>query len=554
MNPIYASRRRNNIIIKFLCLGAALFGVTWLALILFTLFYNGLAGINLAVFTQDTPPPGSTDGGLRNAIVGSIMMTVIGVGIGAPLGLFAGTYLAEYGKHDKLTSVIRFINDILLSAPSIIIGLFIYGAIVVPMGGFSAFAGCLALAVIVIPVVVRTTEDMLGLVPNPLREAASALGLPRSLVIRRIAYRAARSGLITGVLLATARVAGETAPLLFTALSNQFFSLDMTKTMANLPVTINNFVQSPYAYWKQLAWSGALLITLTVLGPEYWRAHSRRREDIQMTELSVSVSNASGPVPQVALPEAAPKVTARGLNFYYGEHHALKNINLTLGTNRVTAFIGPSGCGKSTLLRIFNRMYDLYPGQKATGQLMLDQTNILDPKLDLNLLRARVGMVFQKPTPFPMTIYENIAFGIRLYEKISKSEMDGRVEKALRGGALWNEVKDKLNASGLSLSGGQQQRLCIARTVAVRPEVILFDEPCSALDPISTAKIEELIQELAEDYTIAIVTHNMQQAARVSDKTAFMYLGELIEFDDTNKIFTSPSDRRTQDYITGRFG
>ena len=217
------------------------------------------------IFTQDTPPPGSTDGGLLNAIVGSIMMTVIGVGIGAPLGLFAGTYLAEYGKHDKLTSVIRFINDILLSAPSIIIGLFIYGAVVVPMGGFSAFAGCLALAVIVIPVVVRTTEDMLLLVPNPLREAASALGLPRSLVIKRIAYRAARAGLITGVLLATARVAGETAPLLFTALSNQFFSLDLTKTMANLPVTINNFVQSPYDYWKQLAWSGALLITLTVL-------------------------------------------------------------------------------------------------------------------------------------------------------------------------------------------------------------------------------------------------------------------------------------------------
>ena len=247
------------------------------------------------------------------------------------------------------------------------------------------------------------------------------------------------------------------------------------------------------------------------------------------------------------------KVTARGLNFYYGENHALKNINLTLGTHRVTAFIGPSGCGKSTLLRIFNRMYDLYPGQRRRP-VDARQTNVLDPKLDLNLLRARVGMVFQKPTPFPMTIYENIAFGIRLYEKISKSEMDGRVEKALRGGALWNEVKDKLNARGLWLSGGQQQRLCIARTIAVRPEVILFDEPCSALDPISTAKVEELIQELAEDYTIAIVTHNMQQAARVSDSTAFMYLGELIEFGQTNKIFTSPSDRRTQDYITGRFG
>ena len=400
----------------------------------------------------------------------------------------------------------------------------------------------------------RTTEDMLLLVPNPLREAASALGLPRSLVIKRIAYRAARSGLITGVLLATARVAGETAPLLFTALSNQFFSLSLTKTMANLPVTINNFVQSPYAYWKQLAWSGALLITLTVLALNIARAHPGRREKPQNERPVRFRKSFERAVPPKALPDAAPKVTARNLNFYYGEHHALKNINLTLGTNRVTAFIGPSGCGKSTLLRIFNRMYDLYPGQRAEGQLMLDSTNILDPRLDLNLLRARVGMVFQKPTPFPMTIYENIAFGIRLYEKISKSEMDGRVEKALRGGALWNEVKDKLNASGLSLSGGQQQRLCIARTVAVRPEVILFDEPCSALDPISTAKVEELIQELAENYTIAIVTHNMQQAARVSDKTAFMYLGELIEFDDTSRIFTSPSDRRTQDYITGRFG
>jgi phosphate transport system ATP-binding protein len=273
-----------------------------------------------------------------------------------------------------------------------------------------------------------------------------------------------------------------------------------------------------------------------------------------MSNVSVSISHDRGHVPSVAMREPPAKLTARGLNFYYDEHHALNNINVTLDSHRVTAFIGPSGCGKSTLLRVFNRMYDLYPSQRATGEVMLDHTDILGPKLDLNLLRARVGMVFQKPTPFPMTIYENIAFGIRLYEKISKSEMDGRVEKALRGGALWNEVKDKLNASGLSLSGGQQQRLCIARTVAVRPEVILFDEPCSALDPISTAKIEELIQELAEDYTIAIVTHNMQQAARVSDKTAFMYLGELIEFDQTNKIFTSPSDRRTQDYITGRFG
>lgn len=248
------------------------------------------------------------------------------------------------------------------------------------------------------------------------------------------------------------------------------------------------------------------------------------------------------------------KISIRNLSFFYEDHEALKKIDLPLYERCVTAFIGPSGCGKSTLLRILNRMYDLYPKQRAVGEVLLDGENILSSKQDVNLLRARVGMVFQKPTPFPMTIYENIAFGIRLYEKISKSEMDGRVEKALRGGALWNEVKDKLNASGLSLSGGQQQRLCIARTVAVRPEVILFDEPCSALDPISTAKVEELIDELKDQYTIAIVTHNMQQAARVSDTTAFMYLGELVEFDQTNKIFTSPSDRRTQDYITGRFG
>ncbi|MBI1205605.1 MAG: phosphate ABC transporter ATP-binding protein PstB [Rhodopseudomonas sp.] len=248
------------------------------------------------------------------------------------------------------------------------------------------------------------------------------------------------------------------------------------------------------------------------------------------------------------------KVTVKDLDFFYGDHRALKNINVSLYHGKVTAFIGPSGCGKSTLLRILNRMYDLYPNQRATGTVRLDNDNILSPSQDLNLLRAKVGMVFQKPTPFPMTIYENIAFGIRLYEKLPKSELDDRVKHALARAALWDEVKDKLGANGQSLSGGQQQRLCIARTVAVRPEVILFDEPCSALDPISTAKIEELIDELKEDYTIAIVTHNMQQAARVSDFTAFMYLGELVEYGDTTKIFTTPNDRRTQDYITGRFG
>jgi phosphate transport system ATP-binding protein len=247
------------------------------------------------------------------------------------------------------------------------------------------------------------------------------------------------------------------------------------------------------------------------------------------------------------------KISVRNLKFFYGSTLALKSISLPLYERQVTAFIGPSGCGKSTLLRVLNRMYDLYPGQRAEGEVMFDGENILDMK-DLNLLRSRIGMVFQKPTPFPMTIYENIAFGLRLYERLPKSEVDARVESALEKAALWKEVKEKLHASGLSLSGGQQQRLCIARTVAIRPEVILFDEPCSALDPISTAKVEELIDELKHEFTIAIVTHNMQQAARVSQRTAFMYLGELVEFGVTQKLFTNPTDSRTQDYITGRFG
>jgi phosphate transport system ATP-binding protein len=248
------------------------------------------------------------------------------------------------------------------------------------------------------------------------------------------------------------------------------------------------------------------------------------------------------------------KVVVKDLRFYYRNYEALKGINIELYDRRVTAFIGPSGCGKSTLLRILNRIYDLYPGQRASGQVLVDGHDILAPGQDLNLLRARIGMVFQKPTPFPMSIYDNIAFGIRLYESLSAQDLDIRVEQALRRGALWDEVKDKLKQSGLSLSGGQQQRLCIARAIAVKPEILLLDEPCSALDPLSTQRVEELIAELKSDYCIVIVTHNMQQAARSSDYTAFMYLGTLIEFDETEAIFTHPKERQTEDYITGRFG
>ena len=257
------------------------------------------------------------------------------------------------------------------------------------------------------------------------------------------------------------------------------------------------------------------------------------------------------------MPDSKPTQNAievRNLDFYYGKFQGLKNVNLDIAEHRVTAFIGPSGCGKSTLLRTLNRMYSLYPGQRAEGEINFYGQNILAKGQDLNLLRAQIGMVFQKPTPFPMSIYDNIAFGVRLYENLSKSDMDDRVESALTKAAIWNEVKDKLGQSGLSLSGGQQQRLCIARTVAVKPKVILLDEPTSALDPISTAKVEELVSELKKDYTVAIVTHNMQQAARVSDFTAYMYLGELMEFGVTEQIFLKPSRQETEDYITGRFG
>ena len=252
--------------------------------------------------------------------------------------------------------------------------------------------------------------------------------------------------------------------------------------------------------------------------------------------------------------ELTSEISIRNLNFFYGNQLALKNVNLEVYKGKVTAFIGPSGCGKSTLLRTINRMYDLYPGQRAEGELMVGDVNVMDSKVDTIALRAKVGMVFQKPTPFPMSIYDNVAFGVAMHEKLTRREMSDRVEWALSKAALWNEVKDKLNQPGTGLSGGQQQRLCIARAVAVKPQVLLLDEPTSALDPISTARIEELIHELKREFTIAIVTHNMQQAARVSDYTAYMYLGELIEFGDTNEVFIKPKDSRTEDYITGRMG
>jgi phosphate transport system ATP-binding protein len=291
------------------------------------------------------------------------------------------------------------------------------------------------------------------------------------------------------------------------------------------------------------------------LAAEHPGARYLRQEETRLIFCSAATAALNEEEIEMSMVNTAPgKISVRNLNFYYGKFHALKNINLDITKNQVTAFIGPSGCGKSTLLRTFNKMFELYPEQRAEGEILLDGDNILTNTQDIALLRAKVGMVFQKPTPFPMSIYDNIAFGVRLFEKLSRADMDERVQWALTKAALWNETKDKLHQSGYSLSGGQQQRLCIARGIAIRPEVLLLDEPCSALDPISTGRIEELITELKQDYTVVIVTHNMQQAARCSDHTAFMYLGELIEFSNTDDLFTKPAKKQTEDYITGRYG
>ena len=367
-----------------------LFGLGWLVLILGTLLWEGFSGLSLRGLHRDDAAARARPAACSIAIIGSLMLTVLAVLIGTPIGILAGTYMAEYGRHDRLTSVVRFINDILLSAPSIVIGLFIYEVMVYPMGHFSGWAGAVALAVIVIPVVVRTTEDMLTLVPDTLREAAASIGLPRSLMIMRIAYRAAKAGMITGVLLAVARISGETAPLLFTALNNQFWSTNLNAPMASLPVVIFQFALSPYKDWQALAWTGALIITFTVLALSITaRALSVIEKTVMNVATITTVTTPTvthAPVDTAGLDE---RISIRDLNFYYGDNRALKDISLPLYASKVTAFIGPSGCGKSTLLRVLNRMYDLYPNQRAEGDVMLDGEDILSPKQDLNLLRAR---------------------------------------------------------------------------------------------------------------------------------------------------------------------
>ncbi len=544
-----ARRRIGNAIFMGGCVLVTVVALAALAAILWSLASQGLGGLNLAVFTKSTPAPGSP-GGLSNAIVGSMMLGLEAMAIAVVVGILAGTWLAEYAGDSRYGSLVRFLNDVLLSAPSILVGLFVYELLVAPVGGFSGLAGGVALALIAAPVITRTTEDTLRLQATSLRESGVAVGAPLWRVIASVLWRSGAPGIITGALLAFARISGETAPLLFTALNNQFFSLDMTKPMANLPVVIFQFALSAYDDWRRLAWAGRADHRRFGAGHHYPRPDPRGGAEAPMNSAAPDSFDTS-----IAAIEAGKvKLSIEGLDFHYGKTRALKNVSMQVPANAVTALIGPSGCGKSTLLRALNRMYALYPGQTASGRIMLDGEDILRPGVDLSMLRARVGMVFQKPTPFPMSIFDNVAFGVRLYEPLSKAQMAERVEDSLRRAALWDEVKDKLSASGLGLSGGQQQRLCVARCIAVRPEILLLDEPTSALDPISSARLEETVTQLKADYTIVIVTHNLGQAARLSNYTGFMYLGELVEFGPTEAMFTKPNTGRASDYITGRFG
>ena len=444
------------------------------------------------------------------AIINTLLMVVLSLLLSVPFGIGAAIYLVEYAKRgNKLVKVVRLTAETLSGIPSIVYGLFGYLMFVIALNmDKSMLAGALTLAIMVLPTILRTTEEALKAVPDSFREGSFGLGAGKLRTVFRIVLPSAVPGIFSGIILAIGRIVGETAALIFTA--------------------------------------GTFSGVAAGHGHRHQRA-VRRRGKANCPAHAVSATGRSSHMEQ-------DKIVIEHLNLWYGSFQALKDINLRLPANEITAFIGPSGCGKSTLLKSLNRMNDLVEGCRIEGTVTLDGEDIFSRKMDVNLLRKRVGMVFQKPNPFPMSIYDNVAYGPRTHGIRSRVKLDEIVEKSLRGAAIWDEVKDRLKKSALGMSGGQQQRLCIARALAVEPEVLLMDEPTSALDPISTSRIEELAMELKKDYTIVMVTHNMQQAARISDKTAFFLLGDMVEFGPTEKIFSMPQDRRTEDYITGRFG
>ena len=548
----------------------ALIPLVW---VLWTVISSGLSVLLHATWWTHTmrnvtyTDPG---GGALHAIVGTLEQVAICTVISVPVAILVGVYLVEYGR-GTLARTTTFMVDILTGIPSIVAALFIFTLMVETLNlSRSGWMVSLALIILMVPVIVRATEEMLKLVPNELREASYALGVPKWKTIVKIVIPTAFTGLVTGVVLGIARVAGETAPLLIlVSYSDSMNSNPFSGAQGALPTLIRDQFSNagqtasgrsqlpprpedrPAGPGRRDELRGRPHVGCGAhADPDRPRPHRHRAPDRpqeQARELGAAVM--------------AKRIDAKNLNIYYGKFLAVSEVNFTIEPRSVTAFIGPSGCGKSTVLRTLNRMHEVIAGARVEGDVLLDGDNIYGSAVDPVNVRRTIGMVFQRPNPFPtMSIYDNVAAGLKLTGKHSKQELDGVVEKALRGANLWEEVRNRLDKPGAGLSGGQQQRLCIARAIAVEPQVLLMDEPCSALDPISTLAIEDLIQELKQQYTIVIVTHNMQQAARVSERTAFFNLagigkpGQLIEMDDTEKIFSNPSDKRTEDYISGRFG
>ena len=529
--------------------------------------------------TKDIPPTRHAGPGMGPAVVGTLIITGCATLIAVPLGVLGAIYLNEYGGTGRLARVVRFMSMVMTGVPSIVMGLFIYVVWTLTVKNLQAFGGALALSCLMLPVVINTSEQMLKLVPSSLREASYALGASKARTILTVVLPSAMTGIVSGALLAVARAAGETAPLMFTIgaaheINAHLFDHENTA----LSKQIFDNAKQAVVNAQDRGWGAALTLVLLAFLADARRAARHRdrhpKEVAMVTEQRIepttppAKTGLAAPVPEVrpSMVEglmASPVVfDVKNLEVYYSAYKAVRGVNLQVRKNQITAFIGPSGCGKTTVLRCLNRMNDLIPGARVAGQVLYHDVDLYGPEVSATEVRRRIGMVFQKPNPFPKSIYDNVAFGPRINGITTRGKLDEIVEKSLRASALWDEVKDRLRNSALGMSGGQQQRLCIARTIAVEPEVVLMDEPCSALDPIATARIEDLMRELKSRFTIVIVTHNMQQAARTSDFTGFFTaqldagqrFGQLVEYDITSKIFSNPKDERTENYITGRFG
>ena len=570
-----------------------------LVLLFINLVQTGAPRLNWDFLTQ-FPSRKAERAGILSAWVGTSLIMLTTAAVAMPVGVAAAIYLEEYAPKNWMTAIIEINVTNLAGVPSIIYGLLALGLFVYQFNlGQSIAAAGLTLSLLILPIVIVATREALRAVPRAIREAAYALGATRWEVTAHHVLPYSTGGILTGMIIGLSRAIGETAPLItigalsFIAFLPEspfkgefpFFSFAWLKEgFTAMPIQMFNWVSRPDPAFPGQCRCGRCNSSRHDSADE-WRSHlcplPLPQEDQLVSTLQPGSTTHESPArpaagthafdgrlktpkpsidtmrgPAVAQESLAIKARAENLSFHYGEVQALKGLNIEIREKQVTALIGPSGCGKTTFLRCFNRMHDLTPGTRYEGRIMLypDELDLVGKGVDAIEVRMRIGMVFQKPNPFPKSIFENVAYGLRVRGVRSNARVEEEVEKALRRAAIWDEVKDRLDSSGLSLSGGQQQRLCIARALATNPEILLFDEPTSALDPIATARIEELIAELRDQVTVIIVTHNMQQAARVSDYTAFMYLGELIEFDNTSKLFTNPSQKATEDYITGRYG